>query len=358
MVSFSSINGTKLHGSSYWINQVLRTELNFKGIVISDWAGVDQVNTNYAVAVRTAINAGIDMVMVPDTYKNFITTLENEVLAGNVAESRIDDAVDRILKIKKTMQLYEQPLTNRTNFPASIVGSAAHRQLARSAAAKSVVLLKNDLFGGKKVLPLSKNAKYVIQLVGKTGDNIGLQCGGWTITWQGGYGATTEGVSILQGIRSKVTSNVTVNFVANAKGTYTADVGIAAVGEAPYAEGNGDSTTLALPSADADVIKGMCSKVRVCIVVLITGRPLIIKGLMDSVPNAAVWMAAWLPGSQGGEAIADLLFGDAGFTGKLPMTWPATVAQEPINTGDSSSNVPHFAYNWRLEYSRGDGYPA
>lgn len=280
--------------------------------------------------MRTAINAGLDIVMVPDNPYNFIGTLRAEVEAGRVPVTRIDDAVLRILRAKRALNLWDNPYANRTY--VDNVGSQAHRDLAREAAAKSMVLLQNRMTPGQ--FPLSLTSSYKIAVAGKSADNIGNQCGGWTISWQGAPGATTVGTTVLQGIKNTVASNpsIIVEHVTDVSADFTADIGIAVVGEIPYAEGKGDSESLALAGEDLDTIYNLCPKVNKCIIVLLSGRPIIIS---EHLATADVWIAGWLPGTEGG-AVADVLFGLKPFTGKLPVTWPLWLVQEPTNFDDGT----------------------
>jgi len=334
MISYSSWNGVKDHGNQYLITTVLKGELGFQGIVVSDWAGIDQLPGDYASDVRTAINAGIDMVMVPSNYKTFISTLRTEVTAGRIPMSRIDDAVTRILNAKFALGLFSQPFTDRTYTVQ--VGSAAHRAVARQAVRESLVLLKND-----GVLPLSKTGTYKLVVGGSHIDNLGYQMGGWSISWQGNGGNTTVGTTLLRAIQATVGPSVTVqNVGTRTKGNYSGDVGIVAIGETPYAEGQGDSSTLAVSSANAAQVTDICSRVTRCIVILFSGRPLVINTQLN---QANAFVAAWLPGTEG-TGITDVLFGDYGFTGKLPVTWPNAVTQEPINSGDGQTGLFPFGY--------------
>ena len=339
MVSYSSWNGQKMHGQQYLLTTVLKGELGFTGIVVSDWAGIDQISTDYATAVRTSINAGVDMVMVPTNYKTFISTLRTEVNAGRVPMSRIDDAVTRILTKKFALGLFTKFKTDRSY--TSQVGSSAHRTVARQAVRESQVLLKND-----GVLPLSKTATYKIVVGGSHVDNLGYQMGGWSITWQGGSGATTSGgTTFWQALQAAKPANVTLqNVGTNTASSYTGDIGIVVIGETPYAEGYGDSSTLALSSANATQTSDMCSRVTKCIVLLMSGRPLIVN---TQVNLANAFVASWLPGTEGA-GITDVLFGDYNFTGKLPVTWPNALSQEPINSGDGKTGL--FAFGYGLSY--------
>ncbi|GHJ47774.1 beta-glucosidase [Catellatospora sp. TT07R-123] len=327
MVSFSSWNGQKLHGQKYLVTDVLKGELGFTGFVVSDWNAVDQLDGQEgftADEVATAINAGIDMVMVPEKWQEFLTTLKGEVDNGHVPMARIDDAVRRILTKKFELGLFEHPMTNRAYTDS--VGSAEHRALARQAVRASQVLLKND----KGVLPLARGGKVFV--AGKNADDLGNQSGGWTITWQGGSGPTTVGTTILDGIREVAGPDTTVTYARDGKGvdrSYRA--AIAVVGEKPYAEYEGDRPDgLRLDDEDRQTIANLRAAGIPVIVVLVSGRPLEIA---SEVPGWNALLAAWLPGTEGA-GVADILFGVGAPTGKTPMTWPGAKAHEPINPGD------------------------
>jgi beta-glucosidase len=341
MISYSSWNGVKMHGNRYLITDVLKGELGFTGFVVSDWAGIDQIDGAggfSASDVRTGINAGIDMVMVPHDYKGFIGTLRTEVQAGNVPLSRIDDAVSRILTKKFELGLFERPFTDRSYTPT--VGSAAHRSLARQAVRESQVLLKND-----GILPLAKSGLRIL-VAGKNADNIGNQSGGWTISWQGSSGAITPGTTILQGIRGAVGAGTTVTYDASARKPAGNDVAVAVLGETPYAEGQGDRTDgMGLDRTDLNVLSNLKRAGIPTVVVLVSGRPLVVT---SQLPDWRAFIAGWLPGTEGA-GVADVLFGDYKPTGTLPMTWPRTATQIPINVGDATYD-PLFAYGFGLTY--------
>jgi beta-glucosidase len=357
MPSFSSVdwtedgvgNPTKMHAHRELITGVLKGRIGFGGFVISDWEGIHQIPGDYATQVRTGVNAGIDMFMEPFSYQAFETTLLAEVQAGRVPVARIDDAVRRILVKKFQLGLFERPFTDRTNLPR--VGSAGHRTLARKAAAKSQVLLKNR--GG--VLPLS--GKERIYVAGSNADDIGNQAGGWTVQWQGQSGDIIPGNTILEGIR-QVAPRARVTYSEDASApTAGSDVGIVVVGETPYAEGFGDvggplwqdngvprpPKDMQLSAADRTAVDRVCGTIDRCVVLVVAGRPLIVTGQLAEM-DALV--ASWLPGSQG-EGVADVLFGKRPFGGRLPQTWPRSVAQEPINVGDRDYR-PLFPYGWGL----------
>ena len=250
MASFSSWNGQKLHGHRYLLTDVLKGELGFSGFLVSDWAGIDQLPGDYTSDVETAVNAGIDMVMVPERYPEFTSTLKSLVQSGRVPLSRVDDAVRRILRQKVALGLFEKPLADRSLLPQ--VGSDAHRQVGREAVRKSLVLLKNE----PRVLPLSKMTRR-LHVAGRNADDLGNQCGGWTITWQGGSGAITTGTTILQGIRAAVLGGASVTYSRDGSGADGADVGVVVIGETPYAEGVGDRSDLSLAAEDVAAVRAV-----------------------------------------------------------------------------------------------------
>jgi beta-glucosidase len=362
MPSYSSVDWTKdgidnpikMHGNKELITGVLKGSMNFGGFVISDWEGIHQLPGDWATKVRTGVNAGIDMFMEPAKYESFETTLIDEVNARRVPMSRINDAVSRILTKKFELGLFEHPYTDRTNLPA--IGSPAHRAVARKAVAESQVLLKN----AKQVLPIKTKGR--IYVAGSNADSIGNQAGGWTLTWQGGSTTNIPGTTILSGIRKAAGhSAVTYSLDASAP-IHKDDVGVVVVGETPYSEGYGDVggpswaydpgdkgvprpvKDMQLSAADKAAVDTVCSAAAKCVVVVVSGRPLIIDPKQLSEIDGLV--AAWLPGSEGA-GVADTLFGKVPFSGKLPVTWPRTLAQEPINIGDANYN-PLYRYGFGL----------
>ncbi|MCD6100024.1 MAG: glycoside hydrolase family 3 C-terminal domain-containing protein [Candidatus Marinimicrobia bacterium] len=338
MASYSSWNGIKCHGNKYLITTLLKGELGFEGFVVSDWAAIDQLPGDYRSDIKTAINAGIDMVMVPDKYEEFISNLIDLVEKGDVSQSRIDDAVRRILRVKFKLGLFENPFSNRDLLPK--IGCEEHRMIARQCVRESLVLLKNK----NNILPLSKNLKR-IHVSGKNADDIGNQCGGWTITWQGSSGNITDGTTILQGIKKAVSSETEVTYSFDGSGAEGADVAIAVLGERPYAEMKGDRQDLSLDSDDLRTLENLRKANVPTVVILITGRPLIITEQLDSMDALLV---AWLPGTEG-DGIADVLFGDFSPKGKLPVSWPRDMSQIPINIGDANYD-PLFPYGFGLTY--------
>jgi beta-glucosidase len=345
MISFSSWNGTKVHGSQFLITTVLKGELGFSGFVVSDWDGINQIDGATGISatdVRTAINAGIDMAMVPNDWQTFISLLRTEVQAGRVAMSRIDDANRRILTKKIELGLFERPLTDRSF--TGTVGNAAHRALARTAVAQSQVVLKNS----GNILPLGRDNNRIF-VAGKSADNIGNQSGGWTISWQGSSGNPTPGTSILQGIRNSVGSSTTVTYNQNGTGIDSSyRVAVAVVGETPYAEGQGDRPgAMGLDTADLNTINTLRASGVPVVVLLVSGRPL---DIASQVPNWNALVASWLPGTEG-QGVADVLFGVVQPSGKLPVTWMQSASQQPINDGDGKT--PLFPYGFGLTYTTG-----
>ncbi|MFJ6390837.1 glycoside hydrolase family 3 protein [Streptomyces sp. NPDC091972] len=342
MPSYSSLDivgdglgPVKMHARADMINGVLKGRLGFDGFVISDWNGIDQIPGDYASDVRTSVNAGVDMVMAPYAYKDFRSALVAEVRAGRVSERRIDDAVSRILTQKFRLGLFEKPYADTSG--ASRIGSAGHRAVAREAAAASQVLLKNA--GG--VLPLRKSQR--VYVAGSNADDIGNQSGGWTVTWQGSSGDITPGTTILEAMR-KNSAALTYSQDASAP-TAGHDVGVVVVGETPYAEGVGDvgnGHDLELSAADRAAVDKVCGAMK-CAVLIVSGRPQLIGDRLDDI-DALV--ASWLPGTEG-DGVADVLYGRRPFTGRLPVTWPRSEAQLPINVGDPTYD-PQFPYGWGL----------
>ncbi|MFC7303446.1 glycoside hydrolase family 3 protein [Streptomyces monticola] len=366
MPSFSSVDWTedgvgnpvKMHAHRDLLTGTLKGKLGFDGFVISDWEGIHQIPDPDAPAetgltpykVRTGVNAGTDMFMEPNTSQQFQDLLLAEVKAGRVPQKRIDDAVGRILAKKFELGLFEDPYASPDDLDQ--VGSREHRALARSAAAKSQVLLKNS----GRALPLgTKDSVYV---AGRSADDIGNQAGGWTISWQGASGDIVPGTTILEGIR-EVAPRADVTYSADASAPVgDADVGVVVVGETPYAEGYGDvdgpecgwcgtsqheEKSLNLQAADQAVVDKVCAEAETCVVLVVSGRPQIVA---DPAGRIDALVASWLPGSEGA-GVADVLFGKKPFTGRLPVTWPAGADQVPINVGDADYR-PEYPYGWGL----------
>ena len=345
MISYNSWQGKKLHGHKYLINDVLKKELGFKGFVVSDWAGINEIDKNFKTSIIVSLNAGIDMVMVPgslnpddDSYDDFIRLAIEAVKEGSIPMDRIDDAVTRILKIKKKIGLFDRALKDPKNI--NVVGSKKHRDLARESVRKSVVLLKNE----NKILPINRTGKK-IALVGDHADNIGYQCGGWTITWQGGSGDITPGTSILDAFKATVRDTNDISYSIDGANIPDSDIIIAVIGEKPYSEGWGDRNSLDLSEENKKIVKRVKQKNLPYIIILVSGRPMLIE---DEIKDCDAFIAVWLPGTEGA-GIADVIFGDYPPTGKLSMSWPRSMDQLPINIGDKIYN-PLFPFGYGLSY--------
>ena len=343
MPSYNSWNGVKVSGSRRLLTGILKQELGFQGFLISDYNALNQISKDFKEAIGISINAGMDMAMVPSDYQRFYNLLLELVKEGKVPMARIDDAVTRILRVKFAMGLMNKsrsPLADRRLHKT--FGSAKHRQVARECVRQSLVLLKNE----KRTLPLSKKLAR-IHVGGKSADDIGNQCGGWTIEWQGKSGDVTPGgTTILKAIQNTVSPATKVTFSKDGSGAGGADVGIVVIGETPYAEGMGDRDDLALAAEDVTAINNMKQAGIPVVVVLFSGRPMIIN---DALGHCDAFVAAWLPGTEG-QGVADVLFGDYKPTGKLSFSWPRSMAQIPINVGDKNYD-PLFKYGFGLTFA-------
>ncbi|KAL0346929.1 UNVERIFIED_CONTAM: Beta-glucosidase BoGH3B [Sesamum calycinum] len=312
MISYSSWNGVKMHANRDLITGFLKNTLHFRGFVISDWQGLDRITSppheNYTYSIITGVGAGIDMIMVPYNYTEFIDGLTSLVKNNFIPMSRIDDAVKRILRVKFTIGLFEHPLADYSM--AKYLGSQEHRELAREAVRKSLVLLKNGESADKPLIPLPKKASKIL-VAGTHANNIGNQCGGWTIQWQGQPGNITVGTTILTAIKNTVHPETKIVFNENPDPGYVKSndfsYAIVVVGEPPYSETFGDSTNLTIPDPGPSIITN----------------------------------------EQKGQGVADVLFGDYGFTGKLPRTWFKTADQLPMNVGDQHYD-PLFPFGYGL----------
>jgi beta-glucosidase len=312
MPSYNSWNGVKCSASSRLLTGLLKQELGFEGFLISDYNALDELPGTRKQQIAQSINAGMDMVMITDRYREYYNTLKELVQEGTVPMSRIDDAAVRILRVKFSMGLMNPEgkfLADRSLHKS--FGSPEHRQVARQCVRESLVLLKNE----KQAFPVKKTGR--IHVAGKCADDIGNQCGGWTITWQGQSGEPTKGTTILAGIRAAA-RGAQVSFSRDGSSAEGASIGIAVIGEKPYAEMQGDRTDLHLDAEDVAVVNRMKSAGVPVIAVIVSGRPMLIDSILE---KADVIVAAWLPGSEG-DGVADVLFGDYKPTGKLSFTWP------------------------------------
>ncbi|XP_074273281.1 uncharacterized protein LOC141596895 isoform X2 [Silene latifolia] len=349
MASYSSWNGINLHAERFLLTEILKEKLGFKGFIISDWEGIDRIcepkGADYRFCVSSAINAGIDMVMVPFEYEKYLRELTYLVESKEIPLSTIDDAVERILRVKFVAGLFEHPYSDRSLL--DVVGCKLHRDLAREAVRKSLVLLKNGKDPKNPFLPLDKNAKKVL-VAGTHADNLGYQCGGWTITWNGDSGRLTTGITILDAIKGAVGDGTQVVYDEfPSPDTLTKEdfgYAVVVVGEAPYAEFTGDNSVLSIPFNGADLISAVADRIPT-LVILISGRPLVLEPwLLDKMDGL---IAAFLPGSEG-NGVTDLLFGDCEFEGLLPVTWFKNVNQLPLDAGKNSYD-PLFPLGFGLK---------
>ena len=341
MPSYNSWNGEKASGSKRLLTDILKTELGFEGFLISDYNALDQLPGDRRAQVKQSINAGMDMVMVPEKYKEFYAALKDLAEKGEVPMARVDDAVLRILRVKIAMGLMDPARSSLADRSLQArFGSPAHREVARRAVRQSLVLLKNE----KKTLPLSKTAKRIV-VAGKNADDIGNQCGGWTIDWQGKSGPIVPGGTTILAALKAAAKGGEVTFSRDGSGAAGADVGVVVVGEKPYAEFFGDREDLSLDAEDLAAIANVKKAGIPVVVVVLSGRPLI---LGDVLAQADAVVAAWLPGTEG-EGVADVLFGDYKPTGKLSFSWPRSMSQIPINVGDADYR-PQFPFGYGLTY--------
>jgi beta-glucosidase len=343
MPSYSSWNGVKCSANKHLLTDILKHELGFEGFLISDYNAIDQIGPDYKKDIETSINAGMDMVMLTTRYGDYCQMLKELVNEGKVPLSRIDDAVTRILRVKFAMGLMDRnrpPLADRRLWGA--FGSAEHRVVARQAVRETLVLLKNR----HNLLPLSKKVRRLF-VAGSGADNLGLQCGGWTISWQGS--STNQipgGTTILQAIKNTVSKETTVTYSADGNGAARADLAVVVLAENPYAEMEGDSVSLTLPPQNAQVLANVKKAGIPTVVILLSGRPIVLGNILD---QSDAFLAAWLPGSEG-QGVADVLFGDYNPTGKLSHSWPRSVSQLPINIGDATYD-PLFKFGYHLNYA-------
>ena len=315
MASYNSWNGVKCHGSKELLTDILKVEMGFEGFVISDWQGIDEIPGNYKTDIITSINAGIDMVMVSgqgQPYKKFMRLLKESVEEGSIPLARIDDAVTRILKVKLRNGLFENPIVK--NDALQVIGSDSHRDIARQAVRESMVVLKNQ-----DIIPISKNSKSIV-VAGRGADNLGMQCGGWTINWQGGQGDITVGTTILDGIKKSVSADTNVIYSIDGKDLAMAkdELAVVVIGEDPYTEFFGDKDNLDLLNDDIETINTLKNKGYKVMVLLISGRPM---NIADHINSWDGFAAVWLPGTEG-DGISDILFGDFQSSGKLSYPWP------------------------------------
>ena len=344
MVSFNSWNGEKCHGHRFLIRELLKERLGFAGIVLSDWDGLKYLDEDYGVAVRKSVNAGLDMFMVPEAWREFMDALEAQVRQGHIGMERIDDAVRRILRTKLRYGLFDGPRpAERPGVHTASFGCGEHREVAQRAVRKSLVLLKN----ARSLLPLAPGQRILV--AGKNAHDLGHQCGGWTLSWQGESGnGTLRGTTIWEGLRAlSPRAELSADLSGAEADPARHDVAVVVIGEKPYAEGFGDirpgdevlvetgsmvkgilnplepyGRTLELSQThpeDLACIQRIAATGVPVVTLLISGRPLVVN---EELAASSAFVAGWLPGSEG-QGVAEVLLGRHGFSGRLPLPWPA-----------------------------------
>jgi beta-glucosidase len=345
MISYSSVNGKKMHASKYWITDVLKGELGFKGLVISDWEAIHQLPGSLYQQVVSSINAGVDMLMQPANWKDTTDALVRAVKNKDITMERLDDAYNRIMYVKEKLGILDGTFSSHDE---SVIHSTEHQALAREAVSKSLVLLKND----KDVLPLKKDAK--ILLIGPGADNAGLASGGWTYSWQG----ETTNTNLPQATTLKEAFEAVANEFG---GMITTDISlinevdlvILALAETSYSEGFGDASDLSLSgslmaSGNQEAIDFAKSVRKPVVTILTAGRPRLIH---EELKDWDAMVMAWLYGSEAA-GITDVLYGDVNFTGKLPFSWPKssnTGTTSSLNTDRDNADIL-FDFGYGLEY--------
>jgi beta-glucosidase len=359
MVNSGAVNGVPAHASRYLLTDVLRKQWGFKGVVISDWEDIRVLMTRYRLAtdykhaIALTVNAGVDMAMEPYFAKDFTSNLLAAVDDELVSRQRIDQAVSRILSLKFRQGLFENPYVDPSNANQAVVG--ADLGLARKAATESLVLLRNQ----NSILPFGDSTRRIV-VTGESADNLANQMGGWTIGWQGM--SETDGVpgtTVLAGLKAGAPTGTTVEHAKTkaeaVEATKNADAAVVVIGEKPGAEGPNDKEVPSFTTEQQDLVEALQATGKPVVAVLLTGRPLVLGG----VNRAGALVAAWLPGSEGGNAVADVVFGKANPSGRLSVSWPKTTGDVPMyyqylpgnNMGESSGYDPQYAFAHGLSYT-------
>jgi beta-glucosidase len=357
MVNSGSVNGVPVHASHALLTDVLRGKLGFKGVVVSDWQDIENLQTKYHVAgtyeqaVAIGINAGIDMSMVPLDETRFTNAMLTDVANGSISIDRVNEAVARVLALKFRLGLFEHPLVDASQ-ANRIVEDPADKPLARKAAQESIVLLENR----RQTLPLSPRRTRRVLVTGPSADSAVNQLGGWSIGWQGANvpGEVPDVTTVKEGVQQAAGPRVDVQFApagdAAVAAARSADAVVVAVGEGPYAEGAGDTDTAALPADQAQLVDALAATGKPVIVVVIAGRPLMMNRQLD---EASAALMAWLPGTEGGAAVGDLLFGKVSPSARLSVTWPKSIAQVPVayNGPAGKPYDPRYPFGYGLSYT-------
>ncbi len=356
MASYNSWNGIKLHGNHYLLTEILKGRLGFDGFVVGDWNAHEEIPGCTKYRCAAAILAGVDMLMAPDSWRRLYENTLAQARSGEIPAQRIDDAVRRILRVKTRAGLFQRaaPKRRRDAGDFARLGSAAHRALAREAVRKSLVLLKND----HGTLPLNPHAKILV--AGDAADSIAAQAGGWTIDWQGDQNSNADfpgATSIFGGIRAAVAAaGGSAVLARDGRFTDRPDAAVVVFGEGPYAEFEGDRENLDFSRGDArglELLRRLHAAAVPTVAVFLSGRPLWVNPEINA---ADAFVAAWLPGSEGG-GVADLLFRSAaapeGFTGRLAFSWPQTAMPVTFDAAGKASGAL-FPRGWGLNYAAAD----
>ncbi|MDC0902489.1 glycoside hydrolase family 3 N-terminal domain-containing protein [Gammaproteobacteria bacterium] len=350
MASFNSWNGQKLHGYERLLTDILKKDMQFDGFVVGDWNGHGQVKGCSNAKCAQSFNAGVDMFMVPENWKDLLRNTIRQVKSGEISEARLNDAVRNILTVKSRLGLFNGRVPHE--FKENYLGHPKHIALARQAVRESLVLLKNN----NRLLPL--NPKQHIGIIGDAAKKISSQTGGWTITWQGRENLNSDFVnvnSIYEALEKTILlSGGTVEFSNNGKFTKDPDVVIGVFGEEPYAEMLGDLKDVSFAATDPKflpLLEAMNAQSIPTVSIFLSGRPLVVNRQLNA---SDAFIAAWLPGSAV-EGIADVIFTKDDeihndFTGKLSYSWPKTKDQSVLNFTDSIYD-PLFPYGYGLSYS-------
>ncbi len=353
MASYNSWHGVKMHANKALLTDVLKGRMGFDGFVIGDWNAHGQIPGCTKSDCAQAFNAGIDIFNAPQDWKALCANLVREVKAGTIPMARLDDAVRRILRVKMRMGVFDEPAPDKRPNTFLPIGTPSHRAVARQAVRESLVLLKND-----GVLPIKPNATVLI--TGDGAENIAMQAGGWTLSWQGADNGPNDfpgATSIYQGLKAELdATGGQALFSPDGILAQKADVAIVVFGETPYAEFEGDQSDVALHHDNVESLE-MLKKLRAqgipVVAVMLSGRPLYINPQINA---ADAFVEAWLPGSEG-EGVADVLTGKYDFTGKLSFSWPKRPDQTPLNVGDAAYD-PQFDYGFGLSYATPAQTPA
>lgn len=359
MVNSGAINGVPAHTSKYLLTDVLRKQWGFDGVVISDWDDVEYLVTKYRAAadyteaVAKVINAGVDVAMLPPDDREFHPALMSAIKKGLISRKRLNEAAGRVLALKFKLGLFDDPYVDPAKADKIVLG--ADKKLARKAAAESAVLLRNE----NNALPLTNSDRKIV-VTGPSANNLPNQLGGWSIGWQGvPEGVEVPGTTVAQGLKKNAPAGTKVDYVADpdkavqqAKG---ADAVVVVVGEKPGAEGESDAPRPALAADQQKLVQRLKATGTPVIEVVLAGRPLVLGKAAD--PDAL--LMGWLPGTEGGHAIADVLFGKVNPSGRLPVSWPKSLGNDPLhyqqlpgpNSGPESSYHVAYPFGAGLSYT-------